>query len=836
MSEGWLKNTFSPEKLKIPFLQHHVHPQICTLGTSHLLSLIRFKGVSHETRDVNILNQEFMLLNRCLQALGKQEGHYLMVQTYLYKTKIHLDTTYSLALPVLQDFVDNYVAPFRQGAFRQVGYAMALILKYRDLDEGIGRMGDLLAICKAMLATFGITIMGMEESQEGALNSQVGEFYSFLLNGVEHAVPITDSRLGDTIIDSETAFGAYDYVENRPYRGPTRFASTYDLRDYPEESTPGMWDEALEEQYDFILTQTFHFEDRNRIKRRLKVQTSDLSATEGASQQTEALQDAVQAVTQGKVVFGQYHASLIVLGETAEKAVNNGAKMQSILMARNTGFVRSTSTNVYTWLTLFPGFTDVIYAMPKSTENLACGFSLHATPIGKAKGNPPGDGTALMPLKTLQGGVFFLNAHDSPPWENSTGKALPGHIVNHAMTGAGKSSAAAIKLIFFSRWNPMIFAIDYNHSMENVHRALGGKYFAITPGEFTGIQPFQLPDSVALRQYLFDIVKQCAGGAQPDEEHIIQSAIDAVMKHAQVENRSFSLLLQFINDTGGNGLRARLAKWCRNAGGKKGHYAWVLDSPKNTFDPTCFRRLAFDCSGLLKKEYVERHPEVVEVMLNTFFYLKERMHETEPGCLLINQISEYWVSLAFKSTSAKIEEILLAGRMRGEILMMDTQTPEHALKTESAPTIVQQIITQEWMANKKAIRESYARFGVSSREFDKITELNEYSRHMMVKQGSGTVMVNLALTGKLDYWLPLLSATEQNLQVAKEIRHRLQTEDPALWVVPFLDEMVAVSVRKKLGTDNPAIWHPQFLEMMKNLGRAVDENLLEGKHVCEETH
>ncbi|MDI8746327.1 DUF1974 domain-containing protein, partial [Salmonella enterica subsp. enterica serovar Montevideo] len=41
---------------------------------------------------------------------------------------------------------------------------------------------------------------------------------------------------------------------------------------------PGMWDEALEEPYDFCLVQSFLFEDRNRIKRRLRVQMADLAS------------------------------------------------------------------------------------------------------------------------------------------------------------------------------------------------------------------------------------------------------------------------------------------------------------------------------------------------------------------------------------------------------------------------------------------------------------------------------------------------------------------------------------------------------------------------------
>ncbi len=94
-------------------------------------------------------------------------------------------------------------------------------------------------------------------------------------------------------------------------------------------------------------------------------------------------------MTQGKRIFGEYNASLIVFGDTPEKAVDHGAKMQSLMMSKDTGFVRSTSTNYVSWLTLFPGYGDVIYSMPKSTDNPACGFL--CTPHHPAKlPDPPG--------------------------------------------------------------------------------------------------------------------------------------------------------------------------------------------------------------------------------------------------------------------------------------------------------------------------------------------------------------------------------------------------------------------------------------------------------------
>ncbi|HBV7496568.1 TPA: conjugal transfer protein, partial [Klebsiella pneumoniae] len=198
----------------------------------------------------------------------------------------------------------------------------------------------------------------------------------------------------------------------------------------------------------------------------------------------------------------------------------------------------------------------------------------------------------------------------------------------------------------------------------------------------------------------------------------------------------------------------------------------------------------------------------------------------EPGCLMINQISEYWVQLAFESTAAKIEEILLAGRMRGELLLLDTQTPEHALNTPTAPAMIQQIVTQEWMANDKADLESYGKFGVTEREFEKISELTPYCRQMMVKQGSGAVMVSLALSGRLEYYIPLLSATKKNLPVAKRVREQLGTDDPAIWVPHFLDEMVAFQVREDLKTDDAKVWYPAFLAKMKEYGRGVVSSLV----------
>lgn len=793
MAGELLKNGLSPEN-RVPWMNYHVHENMVTMSGQRLLSIVRFKGVSYQTKEKPELNKLFKNENRFFLSLGKKEGKNLMIQTWTTKSSISLDANYKMELPVLQDFVNKYTAPFRKGKYRQVGYTMAFILKYKDLDEGIGRMNDILIMVDKMLRAFDPSVLGMEENDAGSVYSQVGRYVSMLLNGEEQDVLASSTRLGDAVIDSVTNFAPYDYVENRPNGGGVRYATTYDLRDYPARTVPGMWDEVIEEQFDFTLVQTFIFEDRNKSKVNFKKQTVDLTSAEGETDQTRELEEAVQKITQGDELFGRYHAALIVYGETPQKAIENGATLDSIFSAKDTRFIRSTVTNDDTYYSLFPGCTISMYAVPKSTENLTCGFSMHASPVGKAVGNPPGDGTAWMPFRSTNDALYFFNAHNSPVGKNNTGERIPGHMSVVGMTGAGKTTLEAELILFASRWDPLYFCLDYNHSFENLLRALGSKYYVINPGEDTGINLFQLQDTPALRHHLFDQVLTMAGGATEAEQRQIRSSIEAVLAHSVKENRGMSLLLQNIAPTEDeNCLHVRLAKWCRSCpDGSTGRYAWVADSPVNKFDPEKFRRLAFDCTNIMKKSFFGKNPEMMEVFLNNMFFLKKLMHDAQPSNMLLNIIAECWIPLSFESTADSIKEILKAGRTRGEILTMDTQSPEDLADCPHGAAVIQQVITQIWLANDKADVEQYAKFNIKGKEFDIVSNLNPLSREFLIKQGQQSTVLSFDMPDNLKYYLPLLSTTvgrDGNANIAASVRERLGTDDPAEWVKPFLDEV-----------------------------------------------
>ncbi|RMN14892.1 VirB4, partial [Pseudomonas syringae pv. coriandricola] len=107
----------------------------------------------------------------------------------------------------------------------------------------------------------------------------------------------------------------------------------------------------------------------------------------------------------------------------------------------------------------------------------------------KVKGNPIGDGTGVMPVLTANKALYVLNVHDSPPGQNNLGEMLPGHAVFTGQTGVGKTTAEATLLTFLSRFDPLIFGIDYNESLKHLLCALGTEYYTVQLGQFTGVNP-----------------------------------------------------------------------------------------------------------------------------------------------------------------------------------------------------------------------------------------------------------------------------------------------------------------------------------------------------------
>jgi type IV secretion system protein VirB4 len=324
------------------------------------------------------------------------------------------------------------------------------------------------------------------------------------------------------------------------------------------------------------------------------------------------------------------------------------------------------------------------------------------------------------------------------------------------------------------KWHPAprLVLFDLDRGSEIAIRALGGRYFALQAGTPTGCNPFQHEPTAARIQFWVTLVRTCletpALPLLPADEQAIASAVQAVAA-MPARLRRMSTVRQNLPKAGANSLYDRLGRWC--AGGALG---WVFDETGDRLgDLELATAVGFDTT-----EFLDR-PEVrTPVML----YLLDVMDELIDGRRLIYSISEFWKALDHPAFTefAKVRQKTI--RKQNGLGIFDTQSPSDVLRHDIGRTMVEQSVTQIFLANPAAVREEYiGGFGLSQAEFDLVRTLGARGGHpMLVKQGARSAVCELDLKG-LDDFLPVLSGSTDNVALLDDIRAQVG-DDPASWL------------------------------------------------------
>src|SRR3546814_11051056 len=93
--------------------------------------------------------------------------------------------------------------------------------------------------------------------------------------------------------------------------------------------------------------------------------------------------------------------------------------------------------------------------------------------------------------------------------------------------GSGKRVALNFLLAQARKDDPRIVFFDKDRGGERFIRAIGGRYDVLRPGTPSGLNPLQLEDSAANRQFLIDWLALLAGTADVEELALIKDAVDA---------------------------------------------------------------------------------------------------------------------------------------------------------------------------------------------------------------------------------------------------------------------------------------------------------------------
>ena len=760
---------------------------------------IRLEGIPFDGVDDNQLYVAFANLKNLFNAIGKLGGNNVAIWTTTKRRRIDFDRAYQFHNTFAKAFSSKYLERFNTNKYFENVFYITVILKYEELDDGIRDMEEIKAILTNSLTQYDPYVLTAYQNQHEVIFSEVLAFFADLANGFKEPIPITHQDAYQVMGGTDIHFGNRISEIRNNNKGESKFVALFDLADFGI-SKVKILTPVLTLPCEFVLTQSFVFINSAQMQGEINKKLNNLvSAGDQAYDQQAELEDGIGGLQSGRILFGDYSCQLAVFGDTAKQAdANASLAFTTFLNCGGFRFNRAGASAQASWFAQVPNSKLRPRKFPKTTENLACSFGMHNYSHGKKRGNPWGDGSAVMPLETISKTVYDFHFCFTNEKEDNQGEKIAGHTLILGATGTGKTTLQTALLTFAERFNPYIFALDLDRGMEIWIRALGGEYFAIEAGKPTGLNPFQLPDTPENREFLYTLVAICGqndkGSVSAEEEKQIKFAVDTVMA-LDFEHRRFSMLLQSIRAdvSNPNSLRTRLEKWCYATNGR---YAWCLDNPQNLFDPKTFYRVGFEVKDILKDKS-ENYPPTAPI-LAVLFHLKEMMltRVAQENGLLASIVEEFWYAAQYESTQDLILKSLKTGRKLGELMILVSQQPEDAIKTPIFDAIVQQTPTKILLPNPDAKWDGYSQIGLSRKEYDELVQKSLDCREFLVKQSKQSAFAKLNLYGFSDEMV-VLSGNSANVVLMQQAIEEVGS-NPDDWLPVLQEKVRALKVQKPL--------------------------------------
>jgi type IV secretion system protein VirB4 len=747
-----------------------------------LIQVIQLRGLLFETADTEEINYRKRLRDAMLQSIGSSR-----YAIYHHVVRRRIDVGLSEGHP--DPFSRQLDAAWRRRLDGKRLYINELFLTLvrRPLQGRIGRLdrlreklgrasaapdsgsayerhqlGQARDALMAALGSYEPRLLGVYDTPHGPCSEPL-EFLSMLYNGEMRPVLLPLQDLGDYLPYRRISFGQ-ETVELGP-AGPTprSFMGMVSIKDYPGQTVAGMLDELLRLPFELTVSQSFGF-----VERQAALSTMNLALRRMRSAEDEAvslraeLSNAKDEVAAGRAGFGEHHMTIALRADTPAAVAEGVAEVQASLADLGIISVREEIALEPAFWAQFPGnFKYIARRGLISTGNFAGLASGHNFALGRAHGNHWGEAVTL--LETTAAGPYYFNFHQGDL----------GNFTVIGPSGSGKTVVLNFLLAQARKFRPRIIFFDKDRGAELFIRAIGGRYDLLRSGTPSGLNPLQLPDNPANRQFLIDWVAMLAGGADIDEVARIKDAIDANFQQPEDHRRVRHLAELF---RGGHrptsaDLWSRLRPWWGD-----GERAWLFDNPRDRTDLTA-ESVGFDMTQILDEPAL-RTPAMM--------YLFHRVEERLDGSAAIIVVDEGWKALDDDVFVRRIKDWEKTIRKRNGIVGFATQSAQDALESRIASAIVEQAATQIFMANPKARAEDYVGgFGLTPHEYELIRTLPDNAHCFLIKHGTDSVVARLNLTGEQDL-LTILSGRERTVRLLDEIRAQTG-DDPAEWIPRLLE-------------------------------------------------
>lgn len=416
---------------ELPKLRFHVADDVVNFADSYLVSVIKLEGVIYESVSDSVLESDFDAMNLAFAEAAKDKAGKISFMGYQLRRKIEVDTKYQFDNQFCQQFADKYVKRFNDRDYYENKFYLTITLKYDDtLSEGIDELQSMVVGIVKKLTKYNPEILKAYKNKHDILCSEVFEFFSEIANNEKllSDFPLTATPAFDAIPYAGLHFG-YEIMQSKGF-GRDRYAICLNLKDFPLTTKLGMFNKAsLALPFEYNLVHCFNALAPTKSLHRIRDQLNRLRSThDQADHQQAELMEAQGYIQTGELAFGDYYSSLIVYGDTTKEVIaNTNLAVASFSNMASAIYRKSMLALPATFFAQFPLSFNAPRKMMKSSRNFAAAFSMHNYSRGKSRGNPLGDGSAIMPLETQAKTLYDFNFHFTNPLEDTIGDAVAGH-------------------------------------------------------------------------------------------------------------------------------------------------------------------------------------------------------------------------------------------------------------------------------------------------------------------------------------------------------------------------------------------------------------------------
>ncbi|MGB1539579.1 MAG: VirB4 family type IV secretion/conjugal transfer ATPase, partial [Rickettsiales bacterium] len=700
----------------IPYYCHWDKETIMT-KSNELMQIIRVDGFSFETADDEDVDMKKVVRNSLIKSMASgnfalyfhmirrrqssfpggdmPEGfaHYV---NEMWRRKHHSRDSYSndLYITIIRKADKGGAAKLEYFSRKLVETAdrasrdEALIDAHKELQEAVSRVFTSMRDYSPHLLT-------VEETEVGAF-SQPLEFLGQLVNcGAAQQVLVPNMDISHLLPTHRLYFGKRAIEVRGPVK--RRYAGIVSVKEYCPATAAGLMDAFLQLPFEFIISQSFVFENRQtNIESMQRQQRKLIQSEDVAVSQVAEISEALDMTMSGHVAFGQHHLTVLCIEDSLPALEDTVSLAISELVNVGVNPVREKLFLEPSYWAQLPGNFEYIgrKAMINSM-NLAGFASLHNYPTGRIDGNHWGD--AVTVLDTSSGTPYFFNWHLRDV----------GHTTIIGPTGAGKTVLMNFLCAQSQKHRVRMFYFDKDRGADIFIRALKGNYHIIEPGENCHFNPLQLPDTMENRTFIGEWIKALVTvNGEPftaDDQALVNEAIVGNFKLAKPD-RMLRNIAPFLGLEGPGSIAGRLSMWHGS-----GRYAGLFDNPVDEVDFTTNAVFGFEMGHVLQDQN-----SLVPVLL----YLFHQIQMALDGTPTVIVLDEAWALIDNEFFAKRIKDWLKTLRKLNAMVVFATQSVEDATGSDISDTLIQQTATQIFLPNPKATDMYKQAFMISDREFN----------------------------------------------------------------------------------------------------------------------